>query len=114
MYVLSGVDARGLWDCQAAPNWCAWMPFADYFADCRVPTPAEIEACQRREFGPQMPPARIEEAIRLGTELTDAYCRMHPDECQEYQTAVAGDWPAWLLWAAVAVGTVAALSAIRR
>ena len=91
-----------------APAWCSWMPFADYAYECRVPTPGEIRECQRREFGPAMPPDKIEEALRRGDESVAAYCRMHPEECAEYY-GLPSPATNWAL-VAVVVGAIAAAS----
>lgn len=50
--------------------------------------PAEIEACARAGYGPAMPREVVETSVAQGRQLTEAYCRMHPEECGGYRTAV--------------------------
>ena len=89
------------------PAWCDWIGGMDRFFDsCRPFTEAELRECQRAEFGSAMPPASIEEALRRGDESVAAYLRMHPEEAQAYQEALADPTAPWsnLGWAALTIG----------
>jgi len=97
------------WNCQAAPGWCSWLPFADHFEACRVPTEAEIRACQIAEIGPAMMPANVQAAILQGDAMTVAYCSDHPDECQAYQNVTAGVGLSPAVWLSLAVLAAALL-----
>lgn len=70
-----------------APSWCSWMPFADSFSACKPLSPEELEACQRLEMGGHMPASEIEQALARGRETTEAYCRVHSEECAAWRAS---------------------------
>jgi hypothetical protein len=98
----------GAWNCEAAPSWCTWLPFADLSEACRVPTPTEIRACQTQDFGPALTPQSRGQAVQQADVTVEAYCQMHPVECADYQRAITPPptLQDLLLYAALAVGVV--------
>ena len=76
------------------PSWCSWMPFADFYDACKVPTAAQQAEYARQQIEkaagagtPQYNPELAAEQYQLYLADATAYCAMHPDECAEYTAA---------------------------
>lgn len=116
------LDAKGLnglgtmWDfgrkgpCDASPDWCNWVPFADYADDCR---PIDPIACSAP--GPGMTPVNRNKARADGDTNVAGYCAANPDMCAAYSDYKANEyWYEYAPWLAAAGGVLVLALLVRR
>ena len=77
------------------PWYCGTFPYAvgatimGQDPACNPPTPDQIRAAQKGEFGPALSPQSVQDALKAGDASVAAYCAAHPDECTAYKSAAS-------------------------
>jgi hypothetical protein len=69
------------------PGYCSWMPFADFFSECQVPTAQAILTANLTNYGAAATPATIAAGQEAAAQSIAADCTNNPEACSEFTFA---------------------------